>query len=269
MEQREIERKFLVRFPLWREETDGTPMDIEQVYLANTPDVALRISKRSIQTDTESVSKACINIKTPRDGLVRHEVELELDWLLACELVRNLKDKYPSIEKTRHFIPIDGVLKWEIDVFKNKGLEHIEIAEVELPFEDYPDFKKPLWIGEEVTNDPQYCNAVMAETHFVKRPVLTSKEIDSNFMDNWSFLLKEDGSVNIDLLKYELSDFSHLINEVPKIYDHIAGLSKHMYFASTINSLADERYWESHKEMILDDIEEMTEIQEVIDYLRG
>jgi adenylate cyclase len=36
------------------------------------------------------------------------------------------------------------------------------IAEVELPKSDI-DFIKPDWIGEEVTNNPQYYNAILAE----------------------------------------------------------------------------------------------------------
>ena len=69
----------------------------------------------------------------------------------------------PSIEKVRHFAKIDGNLRWEIDCFISDKLQHLIIAEVELPFADYPDFEKPDWIGEEVTDNPLFSNAILAE----------------------------------------------------------------------------------------------------------
>lgn len=269
-EQQEIERKFIVANDSWRNETDGTKMILNQVYIANIPEVSIRVATRVLyQTHGDPLQRANINIKMPRDGLVRSETELELEWTQGVLLIELLRNKYPSIEKARHFVSIDGFKKpfWEIDCFLSKGLQDLVIAEIELPNADYPDLVLPNWIGREVTNDPLYYNAVLAERLQVPDSIPCNKEIEQNFIDHWSFLLNSDGSVNLDQLKLELSDFSFLIREVPKVYDHVAGLSKHMYEASTITTEADRRYWEMHRDIILDDIADMTTVDEIREYL--
>ena len=270
-EQREIERKFLVTGDGWRDECDDSKMIITSVYVANTPEIAMRVGTRvlypSKSTKDEIHRRACITINLPRDGLVRSETEIELDWIIGSYLVDTLRNQLPSVEKVRHFIKIDGLLTWEIDCFMSEGLQDLIIAEIELPYPDYPDFEKPDWIGEEVTNDSLYCNAILATRREVSERQPIDEEVVQNFIDNWTFLLKSDGTVDLNLLKLELSDFSFLIKEIPKVYDHIAGLSKHMYFAETIIAEADRRYWEMHRDMILDDIADMTSVDEVREYL--
>jgi hypothetical protein len=53
-----------------------------------------------------------------------------------------------------------------------------------------------------------------------------------------------DGSLNLDQIKKELSDFHFLMQEIPKVYIHITGgiLSKIMYESGTVIGLADEHY---------------------------
>ena len=272
-ENNEIERKFLVWNDDWKDETYDS-FKVNHAYIVNTPEVSIRLTVRPTSQFEIYPKKSCICIKHPRDGLSRFETELDLDPLLGELIFEDLKKaNVPTIQKTRHLVSCgnwfygEGPV-WEIDQFHTRGLEHITLAEIELSSED-EKFEEPSWLGTEVTYDPQYSNAIMASAKRVKQPVLTDESVDKNFMDNWAFLLKSDGSVNLDLLKYELMDFSHLINEVPKIYNHVAGLSKHMYFADTIIREADQRYWDFHRGIILDDIEGMTDIQEVIDYLKG
>ena len=53
-------------------------------------------------------------------------------------------------------------LPMELDVFA-APYEGLRIAEVEFPsVEDAMAFEKPLWFGEEVTDDPHYRNAFLA-----------------------------------------------------------------------------------------------------------
>ena len=268
-EQREIERKFLVVGEDWREEVEESKQVIDQVYVVNTPQVTIRIRNR-IAYPRESIidERASITIKSPREGLVRSEIDLKMDHTTSLHLISELKDTFPSIQKVRHIVKIDNNIRWEIDCFVSKGLQNLIIAEVELPFEDYT-FVKPRWIGQEVTNDPLFSNAVLAERGKFDRPKQIDNDIQQNFKESWAFLLNGDGSVNLDLLKCELMDFSFLIEQIPKVYDHVAGLSKHMYPADVITTLADERYWDMHRNMILDDIRDcgFTTVQEIIDYL--
>lgn len=271
-ETQEIERKFLVKNDDWKDQTYDS-FNIKHAYIVNIPEVSLRLTIRTKSNTGLYAQKACINIKTPRDGLVRFETELELDPLVGENLFDSLsKADVDTIQKTRYLVSCGDWTYgygpvWEIDSFHTPGLENIVLAELEIPEEKW-DIEKPNWLGQEVTNDPQYCNAIMAASDHTGRPSLTGEEIDKNFMDNWTFLLNSDGSVNLDLLKYELFDFSHLIREVPKIYNHIAGLSKHMYYADTIIREADRRYWELHRDIILDDIQGM-DVEEIHEYLRN
>jgi CYTH domain-containing protein len=64
-----------------------------------------------------------------------------------------------KVEKTRFIIPEASGLVFEVDVFRgqNKGLI---IAEIELPSHN-STFVKPDWLGEEVTGDAKYYNAIL------------------------------------------------------------------------------------------------------------
>ena len=64
------------------------------------------------------------------------------------------------IDKTRYLVPV-GRHMFEVDEFygKNRGLV---LAEIELREED-EIFEKPEWLGEEVTGNPLYYNAVLRE----------------------------------------------------------------------------------------------------------
>jgi len=71
---------------------------------------------------------------------------------------------------------------------------------------------------------------------------------------NWNFwkdiIIKSDGTVNLAQLKKELSDFSHVLEQVPLVYCHITGslLSKTNYFAQDVINVADEHYEKLWKE---------------------
>ena len=69
------------------------------------------------------------------------------------------------IDKTRYLVKnTDGVHTWEVDEFygDNDGLT---VAEVELADENEP-FDKPAWLGEEVTGDPRYYNAMLVKNPY-------------------------------------------------------------------------------------------------------
>jgi len=67
------------------------------------------------------------------------------------------------VEKTRYFIEHGGMV-WELDVFSgaNAGLV---MAEVELESETQK-FDRPDWAGKEVSGDPRYYNASLAQHPF-------------------------------------------------------------------------------------------------------
>lgn len=143
----EIERKFLVSDDSWRDGATGT--EYRQGYLA----VAQRCSVRVRIADNE----AWLTIKSRDGGLTRQEYEYPLpgddaEGLLAlCEPV--------VISKTRYLVTC-GDHRWEIDEFHGDN-DGLIVAEIELAREDEV-FKKPLWLGKEVSDDLRYYNAALS-----------------------------------------------------------------------------------------------------------
>ena len=144
----EIERRFLVATPAWRDATIRS-RHLLQGYLAREDGVAVRL--RLIDND------AWLTIKGP-GGLVRPEFEYPVPPADARAMLDALCAGR-RIAKTRHDVPHDGLL-WEVDVFEGP-LAGLVIAEVELPSPDH-SVGLPPWAGREITGDTRYANAVLA-----------------------------------------------------------------------------------------------------------
>ncbi len=151
----EIERKFLVVGDFKPFATNST--HIAQGYIASGNGRTVRVRIRG--------DKGYLTIKGPSDqaGLARFEWEKEIALEEAKALMTICE---PGIvEKTRWLVPSeDGKHTWEIDVFEgdNKGLI---MAEIELGSED-ETFKKPHFIGKEVTGDRRFYNSHMRRYPF-------------------------------------------------------------------------------------------------------
>lgn len=146
----EIERKFLVRSDDWRRRADaGT--DYRQGYLPGDASVAVRIRT--------TADAAWLAVKSDLDGISRHEYEYPIPVADAEEMLAQLCRR-PLIEKRRHRLRYGGRV-WEIDVFHgaNAGLL---LAEIELDSPDQP-FARPPWLGDEVSGDPRYLNALLSQ----------------------------------------------------------------------------------------------------------
>jgi adenylate cyclase len=151
---KEIERKFLVKGDAWRALARGTTY--RQGYLNSAKERTVRIRTADAQ--------AFITIKGTTVGATRSEYQYEIPFGDAKEMLETLAEK-PLIEKTRSKIPV-GNLTWEIDEFlgENAGLI---VAEVELKSEAQI-LDKPVWVGDEVTNDPRYFNANLVKKPFTR-----------------------------------------------------------------------------------------------------
>ena len=144
----EIERKFLVKSDAWK---DGPPgVEIRQGYLARDKERSVRVRLAG--------DKAFITVKGAGEGITRSEFEYPVPLEDAREMLGLCLPAL--IEKTRYERHHAGHL-WEVDEFQgdNAGLV---VAEIELDAEDR-DFEKPEWAGEEVSDDPRYLNACLAE----------------------------------------------------------------------------------------------------------
>lgn len=144
----EIERKFLVIDDSWKAVACKNQV-CRQGYLFSGKGRTVRVRIMGDQ--------AFLTIKGPTEGISRNEFEYQIP-------VDDAKAMFPMcgnlVEKVRYFIIHSG-LQWELDVFTGEN-EGLVMAEVELESEDQP-FDLPSWAGEEVTGDPRYYNAYLAE----------------------------------------------------------------------------------------------------------
>ena len=151
----EIERKFLVRGDSWRGQAESET-HIMQGYLANTPEMTLRVRVKGEQ--------AFLTLKGTSQGISRLEFEYPIPVADAQDMLRALAVS-PPIDKVRYQVRV-GDHVWELDVFagENAGLV---MAEIELAAED-ERFEKPEWAGEEVSNEARYYNVNLARHPYTR-----------------------------------------------------------------------------------------------------
>lgn len=150
----EIERKFLVNSTLYKQEAFKSTRII-QGFLNTNPERTVRIRLKGENGFITVKGKSTTN------GLSRFEWEKEISkqeaeaLLKLCEL--------GIIDKMRFEINV-GNHTFEVDEFygDNDGLV---VAEVELSAENEV-FKKPIWLGEEVTGITKYYNSQLNKYPF-------------------------------------------------------------------------------------------------------
>ncbi|MBS1861032.1 MAG: CHAD domain-containing protein [Actinobacteria bacterium] len=144
----EIERKFLVA-EMPRAENGRTV--IEQGYLALDDQAEVRLRRAG--------GELLLTAKTGH-GEVREEVEVPLGpgafealWPLTAG---------KRVRKVRHYVPLNGLLRAEIDVYEG-ALDGLRTAEVEFSSREEADrFVPPPWLGDELTGDAGYANQRLA-----------------------------------------------------------------------------------------------------------
>lgn len=146
----EIERKFLVNHEAWHQVSLADSIRISQGYIHTSESVTIRVRVAN--------NKAYLTIKGKTTGISRSEFEYPIPLEEANEMMKQFCKKV--IQKDRYRLSIDQHI-WEVDVFKGK-LSGLILAEIELKNEE-EHFSKPHWIGQEVSHDPQYFNAVLIE----------------------------------------------------------------------------------------------------------
>jgi len=154
----EIERKFLVKSHLYKEEAFKKTR-IVQGYLNSHKERTVRVR---LKGDSGYIT---VKGQSSSSGLSRFEWEKEVNsieieaLLVLCES--------GVIDKIRYEVKV-GKHVFEVDAFSGNN-EGLVIAEVELNNEN-ETFEKPDWLGEEVTGDIKYYNS-----HLSKHPYSTWK----------------------------------------------------------------------------------------------
>ena len=150
----EIEHKFLLKpgDNSWRAQATRR-VEVVQGYLA-TGAVAVRIR---LQDDRAS---GVLCIKGEGAGLARQEFEYEIPAGEARAMLEELCGGR-TVAKTRYYVPAgEAGLVWEIDAYHGP-LEGHFTAELEVPSAETP-FRRPAWLGREVSDDLRYRNAALA-----------------------------------------------------------------------------------------------------------
>lgn len=141
----EIEHKYLVKDDSYKA-LAFQKVEIRQGYLNRLPQRTVRV--RTIDRH------GFLTVKGINTGDVRHEYEYGIPYDDALEMLQICE---PGIlEKTRYKVKFDNLV-WEIDEYHGSH-EGLTVAEVEIPNSGY-EYKKPAFIGENVTGDPRYYNS--------------------------------------------------------------------------------------------------------------
>ncbi len=152
----EIERKFLVLDDSFKHEA-FSKSHIQQGYICSERGRTVRIRIKD--------NRAYLTIKGPSEngGLTRYEFEREIPLEDGQQMMQLCEPGI--IDKTRWLVK-SGKHTFEVDEFfgDNEGLV---VAEVELSYEDEP-YKKPHFIGKEVTGDRRYYNSQLRLCPFNK-----------------------------------------------------------------------------------------------------
>ena len=152
----EIERKFLVLDDSYKQ-LSYSSSHIQQGYICSERGRTVRVRIRD--------DRAYLTIKGPSEngGLSRYEFELEIPLEDGKQMMQLCEPGI--IDKTRWLVK-SGKHTFEVDEFfgDNEGLV---VAEVELAYEDEP-YKKPDFIGKEVTGDRRYYNSQLRLCPFQK-----------------------------------------------------------------------------------------------------
>ena len=150
----EIERKFLVISEAFIGESFAQKR-IVQAYLSSVPERTVRVRIKG--------EKGFITIKgkSNNSGTTRLEWEKEISLSEAESLLSICESGI--IDKIRYEVKV-GNHVFEVDVFSGEN-EGLIIAEIELQSEN-EWFEKPIWLGEEVTNDERFYNSFLSKKPF-------------------------------------------------------------------------------------------------------
>lgn len=156
----EIERKFLPSTDFNIEEIKRLSQkkhSIKQGYICDEPERTVRVRTKNNQ------GYLTIKGKSTAKNSTRFEWEKEIDLSDAEQLLHLCQNE--TIIKTRFEILFEGNI-FEVDVFENEN-DGLVIIEIELNAVDQI-FKKPNWLGQEVTEDARYFNSFISKNPFCK-----------------------------------------------------------------------------------------------------
>lgn len=155
MKNFEIERKFLLAGTLADIKDIRTSYEIEQCYLPDTGDWAIRGRKRA---EAGKPARFYLTMKRRVSERKNVEIESEIDARMFDEIQASCG--HMPLRKIRH-VTQSG---WEVDEFLNPEIvpHGLIIAEIEL-LDENAEIAFPPWVGAEVTGNRSYTNERLAK----------------------------------------------------------------------------------------------------------
>lgn len=150
----EIERKFLVENLNFKKESFKKSY-LKQGYLNTDKERTVRVR---VSDDSAFLT---IKGKSNTTGTTRFEWEKKITKNEAEQLL--LLSETSIIEKTRYYVKSEKLI-FEVDEFQGEN-EGLLLAEIELKSENQ-SFKKPDWLGKEVTGKAKYYNSFLSKKPF-------------------------------------------------------------------------------------------------------
>ena len=150
----EIERKFLVKNEDFKKEF-YQKKQLKQGYLNSDKNRTVRVRI------SDNNAFLTIKGKSNSTGTTRFEWEKEIDKTEAEQLLFLCESSI--IDKTRFYMKSENHV-FEVDEFYGDN-EGLVIAEIELSSEN-ESFKKPSWLGIEVTGNKRYYNSSLSKISF-------------------------------------------------------------------------------------------------------
>jgi adenylate cyclase len=148
---REIERKFLVRNQDWRARVTRTTL-LRQGYLCTDP-------RREVRVRVADDIEAFLTVKAKQPGPERAEFEYPIPVPDARELLAHRTGRL--VEKRRHHLAVSALGEWVVDEYTGVHTGLV-VLEIEWADEENPSLFLPSWVGDDVTGDRRYSNAVLA-----------------------------------------------------------------------------------------------------------
>lgn len=148
----EIERKFLVTDDSYKKSSVISINTYFQAYIYSDEHKNIRV--RIIDNE-----KAFLTIKYNKENRIRRqEFEYEIPLSDSIDMSINCTE---SLMKKRYKINYKNRI-WEVDEYMDPQYNGLTIAEIELTDENQK-FKKPKWIGDEITGIKKYSNCELAK----------------------------------------------------------------------------------------------------------
>lgn len=151
---REIERKFLVRHEGWRAQIVGEPIVMRAGYVSRRKEASIRV-----RFEGEAAILTLKGQAIDAEGRERPEFNFPIPAEQGAAILESGMVDGGVIRKTRYRVQV-GQSLFEVDEFEHPRAG-LMLAEIELASAD-ADFERPDWLGEEVTADSRYSNAVIA-----------------------------------------------------------------------------------------------------------